>query len=64
MQGKKIIREIELATEQKVTVKTLLFIDEIQACPSALSALRYLHEELPELPFRADDFPGGASGKR
>jgi uncharacterized protein len=50
MQGKKIIREIELAVERKVTSNTLLFIDEIQNCPSALSALRYLNEEVPALP--------------
>ncbi|HAK46927.1 MAG TPA: AAA+ family ATPase [Spirochaeta sp.] len=50
MQGKKIIREIELTKEQKITPDTLLFIDEIQNCPAALSALRYLNEETPEIP--------------
>lgn len=29
--------------------ETLLFIDEIQNCPRALSALRYFHEEMPDL---------------
>ncbi|MCG2745622.1 MAG: AAA family ATPase, partial [Desulfobacteraceae bacterium] len=29
--------------------QTLLFFDEIQACPRALMALRYFHEEMPEL---------------
>jgi len=29
--------------------KTLLFIDEIQACPRAITALRYLYEEMPDL---------------
>lgn len=29
--------------------KTLLFLDEIQACPKALAMLRYFHELLPEL---------------
>ena len=29
--------------------KTLLFLDEIQAAPAALAALRYLYEEAPEL---------------
>ena len=29
--------------------KTLLFIDEIQECPRAVTALRYFYEELPEL---------------
>jgi len=28
---------------------TLLFLDEIQACPSALKALRFFHEKMPEL---------------
>jgi predicted AAA+ superfamily ATPase len=29
--------------------KTLLFLDEIQACPRALSALRFFHEKRPDL---------------
>jgi uncharacterized protein len=29
--------------------KTLLFFDEIQACPNAISSLRFFHEEMPEL---------------
>lgn len=29
--------------------KTLLFFDEIQACPKALSSLRYFHEKMPDL---------------
>jgi predicted AAA+ superfamily ATPase len=29
--------------------KTLLFIDEIQQCPSAITALRYFYEQIPEL---------------
>ena len=29
---------------------SLLFLDEIQAIPEAISALRYFHEEMPELP--------------
>jgi len=29
--------------------RTLLFLDEIQACPRAILALRYLYEERPEL---------------
>ena len=29
--------------------KTLLFLDEIQACPPALALLRYFHELLPGL---------------
>ena len=29
--------------------KTLLFFDEIQACPNAISALRFFYEDYPEL---------------
>lgn len=29
--------------------KTLLFFDEIQSCPNALSALRFFHEKIPTL---------------
>ena len=43
-------QHLELFLGQKITPgKTLLFIDEIQAAPRAISALRYFYEELPEL---------------
>ena len=29
--------------------KTLLFLDEIQACPNALKSLRFFHEKTPDL---------------
>ncbi len=29
--------------------KTLIFFDEIQECPEAIQALRYFHEEIPQL---------------
>lgn len=29
--------------------KTLLFLDEIQACPEAIQSLRYFHERMPKL---------------
>ena len=32
-----------------VAGKTLLFLDEIQSCPDALSALRYFYEKMPDL---------------
>jgi predicted AAA+ superfamily ATPase len=45
-----LIEQLELATGQRILPgKTLLFFDEIQACPRALTALRYFHEELPAL---------------
>lgn len=48
---KRIIREIEgLLGRNILEANSLLFLDEIQAAPHALAALRYFYEELPELP--------------
>lgn len=38
-----------LSGQTAIPGKHLLFLDEIQAAPEALAALRYFHEELPEL---------------
>ena len=38
-----------LCGEKIIPGKTLLFLDEIQAAPAALAALRYLYEEVPDL---------------
>ena len=47
---KKIIMQLELQFSQKITAgETLLFIDEIQECPRAVTSLRYFYEEMPEL---------------
>ncbi len=46
---KKILSLLELASGKIVPGKTLLFLDEIQSCPRAITALRYFYEELPEL---------------
>jgi len=47
---KQLLIDLELIAEQKITPgKTLLFLDEIQACPQALLALRYFYEGLPGL---------------
>lgn len=47
---RRILRDLQLATGARVRPgKTLLFLDEIQAAPRALTALRYFHEDLPEL---------------
>lgn len=47
---KVIIQGIELVTRKKIIPgKTLLFFDEIQACPRAVMSLRYFYEELPGL---------------
>lgn len=45
-----ILRGIQTLLSVPITPgKTLLFFDEIQACPRAVMALRYFKEELPEL---------------
>ncbi len=46
----RICSDLEVLLQQKITPgKTLLFFDEIQACPRAITALRYFYEEMPEL---------------
>src|SRR4030042_2323564 len=50
LQPARIISDLELATSQRIVAdKALVFFDEIQECPKALSALRYFYEELPGL---------------
>jgi len=45
---KQLVIDLELMTEQKIIPgETLLFFDEIQACPQAMLALRYFYEQLP-----------------
>lgn len=44
-----ILNHLELTTGRIIPGQTLLFIDEIQACPRALMALRYFYEEMPDL---------------
>lgn len=45
-----ILRQLEVESGRRVFPgRTLLFIDEIQACPRAIVALRYFHEQLPSL---------------
>jgi predicted AAA+ superfamily ATPase len=48
---KRIVQELEgLAGRNILASGSLLFLDEVQATPYALAALRYFYEELPELP--------------
>ncbi|MDD5673524.1 MAG: AAA family ATPase [Chitinivibrionales bacterium] len=50
LQAKKILADIEVLLGQRIIPgKTLLVIDEIQACPRAITALRYFFEEIPLL---------------
>ncbi|MCK5565055.1 MAG: AAA family ATPase, partial [Planctomycetes bacterium] len=44
-----ILTYLELEVGRIVPGKTLLFFDEIQACPRAIMALRYFYEKMPEL---------------
>ena len=45
-----ICSDLEVILQQKITPgKTLLFFDEIQACPRAITALHYFYEKMPEL---------------
>lgn len=45
-----IVKKLEYYLDTKITPgETLLFFDEIQACPDALRSLRYFYEEMPEL---------------
>lgn len=47
---RRILELLELLTGQRIEPgRCLLFLDEVQAAPAALKALRYFHEELPEL---------------
>ena len=45
----KIINRLELHFSKRISSDTLLFIDEIQECPRAITALRYFYEDRPEL---------------
>jgi len=44
-----ILSHLELTAGRIIPGKTLLFFDEIQACPRAIMALRYFYEEMPKL---------------
>ena len=47
---KQVLTELSVLRGRNVIAgRTLLFLDEIQACPSALALLRYFHELMPEL---------------
>ena len=50
LDSKVLLPELEVAAAQRIVPgQTLLFLDEIQACPRALTALRYFYEGTPEL---------------
>lgn len=46
----RIVRDLTLATDQPIQPgRTLLFLDEVQQVPKALTSLRYFNEDMPEL---------------
>ncbi|MCL2606411.1 MAG: AAA family ATPase, partial [Coriobacteriia bacterium] len=46
----RLLEGIAAYTGKVVTSDTLLILDEIQAVPRALTALKYFYEEIPEYP--------------
>lgn len=50
LSAQRICSDLEILLSQKIRPgKTLLFFDEIQACPRAIMAMRYFFEEMPDL---------------
>ena len=48
-----VLNVLEAVSDQSVSERTVLFLDEIQAAPCAFASLRYFLEEMPELPIVA-----------
>ena len=46
---REILKGVEFAAGRILPGKTLLFLDEVQACPRAIMSLRYFYEKMPEL---------------
>ncbi|MBN2443964.1 MAG: ATP-binding protein [Spirochaetales bacterium] len=46
----KILLSIQSISNKKITKKSLIFLDEIQATPNGIAALRYFYEKKPEIP--------------
>lgn len=44
----RILRNLAMASGQKITTDTLIIFDEIQACEEALNSLKYFREDAPE----------------
>jgi len=45
---RRIVRELEIFSGQSINQSTLVFFDEIQYCPKALTSLKYFSELAPE----------------
>lgn len=61
-----VLNLIEAVSDQSLSERTVLFLDEIQAAPRAFVSLRYFLEEMPALPVVAGRFAPGvhAGGSR
>ena len=50
LKPERIVRELSFYLDDSITTESdLLILDEIQACPRALTSLKYFSEDLPEL---------------
>ena len=50
LEPKALVRILQTATGRRIVPgKTLLILDEIQECPSALTSLKFFYEDMPEL---------------
>lgn len=45
----KVLQEIELQTQKKITQESLIFFDEVQLQPKVINRLRYFYEHRPDL---------------
>ncbi|NLL95214.1 MAG: ATP-binding protein [Thermoplasmatales archaeon] len=43
----RIVRDLSVVLKEKIHEDTLIFFDEIQSCPRALTSLKYFHESAP-----------------
>jgi len=51
LEPKRIIEELSYVKQRSINIeRDLLFFDEIQECPKALTSLKYFCEEIPRLP--------------
>ena len=50
LEPKRLLDGLSAISGQKITTETLLILDEVQAVPRAVTALKYFYEENPEYP--------------
>jgi len=51
MDAERILEELSFSAGTKLSPGTVMFLDEVQAAPSALAALRYMREHRPDVYF-------------